>query len=206
MPFKREVFARLAKGQSPDALWITCSDSRVAPNWFVSNDPGDLFVVRNIGNLVPPATDNGAADQSVAAAIEFAILSLGVKDIIVCGHSECGAMHALADGSYARQAPHLRKWLGFGEASLEAKPAVVLDGALNRCNGLSQVNVLQQIEHLNTYSIVRERVENGAIRVHAWWFNIAEGSLYAYEAGSKRFVLIDEDHGQELLETFKGHC
>ena len=94
---KRALFAKLALGQKPDALFITCSDSRVAPNVFASSNPGDVFVLRNVGNLIPPVT---ASDQeaSASSALEFAVLALKVSDIIVCGHSECGAMQALAYG------------------------------------------------------------------------------------------------------------
>src|SRR5579862_9640960 len=94
----RALFAKLALGQKPDALFIACSDSRVVPNLFASTNPGDLFVLRNIGNLVPPASSS-PQDTSAVAAIEFSIFSLKVSDIIVCGHSECGAMQALAHGS-----------------------------------------------------------------------------------------------------------
>src|ERR1700684_476586 len=100
LPSYREKFARLALGQSPDTLFIACSDSRVVPNLFASSDPGDLFVIRNVGNLIPICGEEGHShsDESEAAAIEFALLNLPVAEIIVCGHSECGAMHSLAHG------------------------------------------------------------------------------------------------------------
>src|SRR5436190_3831044 len=96
-PDYRDRFARLALGQAPDTLFIACSDSRVVPNLFASADPGDLFVIRNVGNLVAPAGSDGISpsDASGAAAIEFSLINLAVTDIVVCGHSECGAMHAL---------------------------------------------------------------------------------------------------------------
>src|ERR1041384_7022651 len=99
-PEMRATFARLALGQKPDALFIACSDSRVAPNVFASTNPGDLFVVRNVGNIIPPCgvMGNSVADESEAAAIEFAVTRLNVRDIIICGHSECGAMQALVGG------------------------------------------------------------------------------------------------------------
>src|SRR5437764_10442024 len=100
LPSRREKFAQLAIGQAPDVLFITCSDSRVAPNWFASTDPGELFVVRNIGNLVPPCGLDGRAEgeTSVAAAIEFSQALPSVKDIVICGHSGCGAIHAISNG------------------------------------------------------------------------------------------------------------
>src|SRR5579864_5678527 len=117
-PNYRETFARLALGQSPDTLFIACSDSRVAPNVFASTDPGDMFVIRNVGNIVPPCGgDHGlsSADESEAAAIEFAVLNLKVTDVIVCGHSECGAMQALLNGREKVNSPNLKAWLRHGE-------------------------------------------------------------------------------------------
>src|SRR5260221_6050909 len=101
LPGYREKFGHLALGQSPDTLFIACSDSRVVPNTFASADPGDLFVIRNVGNLIAPADPSGLSpsDESEGAAIEFAVLTLGVRDIIVCGHSECGAMQAALGGT-----------------------------------------------------------------------------------------------------------
>src|SRR3982750_1591942 len=95
-----ERFSHLALGQAPDTLFIACSDSRVVPNLFASADPGDLFVIRNVGNLIAPADSNGLSQDgnSEAAAIEFALANLAITDIIICGHSECGAMHAMLDG------------------------------------------------------------------------------------------------------------
>src|SRR5579862_5180293 len=110
----RERFAHLALGQAPDTLFIACSDSRVVPNTFASADPGDLFVIRNVGNLIPPAGKAGVPDGAEAAAIEFA-LSLNVKDIIVCGHSDCGAILALSKGGHGKLAPGLRQWLRLGK-------------------------------------------------------------------------------------------
>src|SRR5947207_12600155 len=107
-PSQRENFARLALGQAPDTLFVTCSDSRVAPDVFASTDPGDLFVIRNVGNLVAPCGgDHGLsiADESEAAAIEFAVSNLGITEIIVCGHSECAAMQALTRGREKVETP-----------------------------------------------------------------------------------------------------
>src|ERR1700712_1293849 len=106
-PTVKETFALLALGQRPDTLFIACSDSRVVPNLFASSDPGDLFVVRNVGNLIPACGESGhsKSDESEAAAIEFALLNLPVAEIIVCGHSECGAMDKLVRGHYIPSAP-----------------------------------------------------------------------------------------------------
>lgn len=199
LPEYREKFARLALGQSPDSLFIACSDSRVAPNVFASTDPGDLFVVRNVGNLIPLCGHEGhsTADESEAAAIEFAVTQLNVSDVIVCGHSECGAMLALVEGREKVAAPNLRAWLRHGEAALarsHQNPA-----GLSRVNALSQANVLQQLEHLRSYPLVRERIDAGKLKLHGWWFELKTASVYAYEESLGRFIVIDEDEAARIL-------
>ncbi len=202
-PSCKDAFARLALGQRPDTLFIACSDSRVVPNLFASSDPGDLFVIRNVGNLIPPCGEQGcsASDESEAAAIEFALLTLPVIEIIVCGHSECSAMDSLVRGRTQIEAPNLKSWLRHGDHSLQKLNAgSCLGGHLERHNQLSQLNVLQQIEHLRTYPIVRERLQEGRLRLHGWWFDIKEADVYEYEPGEKRFHLIDEDYARVLFE------
>src|SRR4051812_27122586 len=167
-PDYREKFARLALGQAPDTLFIACSDSRVVPNTFASADPGDLFVIRNVGNLIPPAGRDGVSqsDESEAAAIEFSLQSLSVTDIIVCGHSECGAMQALLKGRDDIAPTHLRSWLRHAEAGLKRlAEGAVPDAALAPHNQLSQLNVLLQLENLASYPIVSERLKTGRLRL-----------------------------------------
>ncbi len=199
-PERREAFAQLALGQSPDALLIACSDSRVAPNVFASTDPGDLFVVRNVGNLVAPWAEGRSVANSVAAAAEFALAVLEVPDVIVCGHAECGAMHTLLEGRDNLPAPFVRDWLAHGEPSLrKLRLGQHINPGLAEHNTLSQLNVLQQMEHLTSYPIVQQRLQAGQLRVHGWWFDIAHAEVYAYEPAQHRFLLIDEDEGQRLL-------
>lgn len=198
LPSYREMFTRLALGQSPDTLFIACSDSRVVPNLFASTDPGDLFVVRNVGNLIPSCGCDGhsSADESEAAAIEFAILNLNVTDIIVCGHSECAAMRALVEGREKVKATNLRSWLRHGEPSLTRE---VLNSELSRPNQLSQVNVIQQLEHLQSYPIVKDRMTHGSLKLHAWWFELSTASVYAYEEDAGKFIVIDEEEAGRIL-------
>jgi carbonic anhydrase len=205
-PDYRETFARLALGQAPDALLIACSDSRVVPNLFASADPGDLFVVRNVGNLVPPASSSShpSSDGSEAAALEFALVKLQVPDIIVCGHSECGAMQALLQGRDAIEAVYVRSWLLHGEVSLaELDKHPGPDPTLARHNQLSQLNVLAQLEHLKSYPIVQERIAAGRLRLHGWWFELSKADVYAYEQEQGRFVVIDPMHAERLLRTLE---
>lgn len=202
-PSFKATFAKLALGQRPDTLFIACSDSRVVPNLFASTDPGDLFVVRNVGNLIPPCDKNGIStgDVSEAAAIEFALLNLPVSEVIVCGHSECGAMTAIVKGQEVKDAPNLNSWLRHGKSSLEKfKAGSPIGSQLEAHNQLSQLNVLEQIEHLRTYPVVAERENNGTIRLHGWWFDIKEADVYEYDKEEGRFNLIDEAYARILLD------
>ncbi|HXN84068.1 MAG TPA: carbonic anhydrase [Myxococcales bacterium] len=204
LPQQRALFAQLAVGQHPDALFISCSDSRVAPNWFASTEPGDLFVVRNVGNLIPPSGETGvsASDEAEVAAIEFALLQLKVANIIVCGHSECGAMLAVSKGREKVQAPHLRSWLRHADAALQELDLSPLEtGGLVRADRLSQINVLSQLRHIASYSAVREAQGRGVLRLHGWWFDIASGGVYAHDAAENRFLLIEGERAQRLLDT-----
>ena len=188
-----ETFARLALEQSPDALLVACSDSRVVPNLFASTEPGDLFVVRNVGNLVPPAGPDGrsTSDESEAAAIEFALLTLKVSDIIVCGHSECGAMRAITAGATPPGAPHLADWLRHGQPALhKLRSGATLSPELPPHDRLSQLNVLQQLEHLRTYPLVAAAARESRVSLHAWWFDIARADVLAFEPREGRFMLL----------------
>ncbi|NGX61765.1 MAG: Carbonic anhydrase 1 [Chlamydiae bacterium] len=196
---KQTLFSKLAKEQQPDALMIACADSRVVPNLFASTDPGDLFVVRNVGNLVP-SSDKNDQETSVGAALEFSLLSLNVSDIIICGHSECGAMQALLDDLESLSPSHLKSWLQYGLPSLEEyQKGLSLDPSLSPLNQLSQINVLKQIEHLSHYPDVCKRLESQTLRLHGWWFDIAAPQVYSYEEEWNKFVPIDEAEATRLF-------
>jgi carbonic anhydrase len=197
---RRTLFANLALGQKPDVLFIACSDSRVVPNLFASTEPGDLFVLRNIGNLIPPCSCSGH-ESSIPAALEFSLYSLNIRDIIVCGHSECGAMQALVQGIENLTCPHLKSWLKYGEESLrKVRQGFVLDPSLSEHNQVSQVNVLEQMERISHYPNVRERLEKKQLRIHGWWFDIAQADVYCYESSQSRFVLIDETEAELIFD------
>lgn len=196
-----DKFEKLANGQSPDAYFIACSDSRVVPNTFASTDPGDLFVHRNVGNLVPRCCSADETPQtSEVAGLEFALGALNVKDIIICGHSECGAMQALIKGRENLEAQGLRNWLGHGEkalSTLKERKGQAL--SLEQANELSQQNVLCQLESLKTYPIVRERLEKGELQLHGWWFDIKNADVYIYDDEKQSFVVLDEKRAEYLL-------
>lgn len=198
----REAFGKLAVGQSPDALFIACSDSRVVPNTFASTNPGDLFVLRNVGNMIAPCGAHGisAGDESEAAAIEYSVETLGVSHIVVCGHSECGAMRALIADHTQLTAPNLRSWLRHGiEALARLNDGSTLDASLSPANQLSQLNVLLQIEHIKSYPVVKKALETGKLQIHAWWFDIAKADVYTFEDDQKEFTLIDEESANRII-------
>ncbi len=202
LPPYRATFARLAKGQSPVCLFFTCADSRVVPNLLVSMDPGDLFVIRNVGNMVAPADETGQSvgDRSEAAAVEYALLHLPVVDVVVCGHSGCGAMKALLAGYDNPSAPNLGAWLDLGRGALQSlERAQSLGAGLEPADLLSQLNVLEQLKHLHSYPLVRERVAAGTLRLHGWWFDIGHARVNAYRPGHERFIPIDEAEGEQML-------
>lgn len=199
----REAFGRLATGQSPDTLFVACSDSRVVPNTFASTNPGDLFVMRNVGNLIPPCDKYGVStgDEAEAAAIEYSVSNLKVSDIIVCGHSECAAMRALIGDRSKLDMPNLKSWLRHGDEALELlNSGVTIDPSLPTHNQLSQLNVLLQMEHVKTYPQVKKRIEDGTLAVHGWWFDIAKADVYALDQEQKKFVLIDEKEAERIIQ------
>jgi carbonic anhydrase len=192
----RKKFAQLAIEQKPDALFICCSDSRVAPNAFASTNPGDLFVIRNVGNIIPPSDSAGSmGDESEIAAFEYAIHTLHIKNIIICGHAECGAINAICNGvdSLPPTHQHLKTWLQYGIASLQRFHREDMhNDDLPEHNQISQAHVVQQLEHIKTYPLVQERIKNGTLSVHAWWFNLNNLNVYYYSEENRKFLLIDE--------------
>ena len=204
LPQYAQRFQELALIQKPDALFITCSDSRVVPDLLASTDPGDLFTMRNVGNLVPPATADGVSigDLSEASAIEYAVLVLKVANIVVCGHAECGAMKAVLANNPQPDAPNLSRWLHHAHAAafrLEHEGA--LDAKLKPHDQLSQLNVLVQLEHLMSYPIVRDKVLAGTLRLSAWWFDVATGTMFAYDRVCRSFEVIDRKSAERLVAT-----
>jgi carbonic anhydrase len=201
-PEYMDRFRELALAQSPDTLFITCSDSRVVPELLASSDPGDLFTMRNVGNLVPPATAEGIStgDLSEASAIEYAVQVLEVSNIVVCGHSECGAMKGVLARGSSPKTPNLVKWLSHANrAAFRLEHEGPLDDTLKPHDQLSQLNVLVQIEHLMSYPLVHDKVTAGKLHLSGWWFDIATGDIYVYERTSRLFKIIDRHHADELL-------
>lgn len=187
----RSLFEQLSEGQAPSTLFITCSDSRIVPNLFTQTGPGELFMLRNAGNIVPPY---GASNGGEAPTIEYAVSVLGVEHIIVCGHSGCGAMKALFNPQSVSQLPAIANWLNQAEATRrivnENYPEI--EGQ-DRVDVAIRENVLVQIENLETHPSIRAGLGRGKIKLHAWIYNLGDGQVMAYS---------DETHSfRPLAET-----
>lgn len=189
---QRDLFQRLAKGQSPETLLITCSDSRIDPNLITQTDPGDLFIMRNAGNIVPP--HGAAVGGGEAATIEFAVSGLGVRDIIVCGHSLCGAMAALAFPEKAAGLVAMSAWLGHAEATRQIVAANY--GHLHG-DELTTVtveeNVLVQLENLRTHPAVAARLARGDLNLHGWVYKLETGTVFYFDHEQSQFMRLDTD-------------
>jgi carbonic anhydrase len=197
-----ENFSHLALGQFPDTLFIACSDSRVVPNLFASTNPGDLFVIRNIGNMIPPfSISSRCLGTAEAAAIEFSLMNLTISNIIVCGHSECAAMKAMASGMENITDPFLKTWLSHYDTQIDpAKSALQFDVEMSLHNKIAQINVLQQMYHIQEYPIVKKKLEEKALQIHGWYFDVGQGDVYGYEKDVEKFILIDEEEAARILQ------
>jgi carbonic anhydrase len=184
------LFEELAKGQNPETLFITCSDSRIDPTLLTKAQPGDLFILRNAGNIIPP---QGAGNGGEAATIEFAVAALGVKDIIVCGHSHCGAMQSLLRPEKVVSLPAVAAWLSHAETTRR----IVRDnyGHLDEDRLLVaavEENVLVQLENVRTLPAVASRLVKGDLHLHGWVYKIETGEVFAYDLASGQFVPLAE--------------
>ena len=186
----RKLFRKLSQeGQNPHTLFITCSDSRVLAELITQSKPGDLFVVKNVGNIVPPSSVVGDTN-STAAAIEFAVENLHVSDIVICGHSQCGAISALLDPSrVSASAPHLRDWLKLAAPVVETlkKDYAHLHEPHAREDAAAEENVLFGLDNLHSYACVQNRLADGTLRLHGWFFKIATAELFAYDPETRQF-------------------
>lgn len=186
----KELFERLAHGQNPDALFITCADSRINPNLITQTNPGDLFILRNAGNIIPPY---GAANGGEGATIEFAVAALGVKDIILCGHSHCGAIKGLLHPETLTDLPTVSTWLSHAEATRrtvkENYPGLNDEQLLNVA---IQENVLVQLENLRTHPTIAARLSRGQLNLHGWIYKIETGEVFSYQPEEGQFLPVKE--------------
>jgi carbonic anhydrase len=180
----QELFSRLKQGQNPSAMVIACSDSRVDPAILLDCQPGDLFMVRNVANLVPPY-EKGAGLHGVSTALEFGVSVLGVAHLIVLGHSQCGGIRALMEGT---QGDFMGNWVNI---SARAKSRVLEElpdaNPQEQCHACEEASILVSLENLLTFPWIRDRVEQGSLMLHGWYFDIDSGELVAYDATSGQF-------------------
>jgi carbonic anhydrase len=189
-PEHQNFFERLADGQAPLALFITCCDSRVNPNLITQTDPGDLFIHRNIGNVVPPY---GSSNGGEGATIEYAVEVLGIRDIIICGHSRCGAMAAAVGPDLRDKYPGVANWLSHADATrriLREKYSELRDEQL--LNVAIQENVLVQLENLRTHPAVAAKVASGRLNLHGWVYKIETGQVFGFQPDLGQFLTIQE--------------
>ncbi|WP_298090677.1 carbonic anhydrase [uncultured Sphingomonas sp.] len=191
-PNQSTLYNKLAtQGQSPKALMISCADSRVVPEHVMQADPGDLFVCRNAGNIVPPFAQ---ANGGVTATVEYAVAVLGVRDIIVCGHSDCGAMKALMKPETLASVPNVASWLRHSAAAhsvVDASYPEMSEGDAVRAASLE--NVALQLQHLRTHPSVAAGIARGDIALHGWFIDIHAGSVLGLDGETGRFVTLRED-------------
>ena len=189
-PQYSELFKELAHAQAPETLFITCADSRIVPDLITQSRPGELFICRNAGNMVPAY---GEMQGGVSATIEYAVTVLPIRDIVVCGHTGCGAMKALMHPEQVESMPAVRSWLSHGELARR----MVQDNdqdltAEDKLRRLTEENVVAQLEHLRTHPSVASKLRTGSLRLHGWVYEIGTGRVEVWDAEQKRFVFIAE--------------
>jgi len=165
------------QGQAPQALFIGCSDSRVPPEWITQSDPGDLFVTRNVGNIIPPY---GTGETNIGAVIEYAVLRLNVEHIVLCGHTDCGCIRSLDQAADWIHEPHIARWIDYARP---AKTQIEASGLPEEERHLATVraNVLLQLQNLRTYDPVRDGEEAGTLTLHGWVYHVETGIIEAYD-------------------------
>lgn len=186
---KQDLFERLAEGQEPEALFITCSDSRVDPNLLMQADPGELFVLRNAGNIVPPY---GVMREAEAATIEYAVNALKVGDIIVCGHSQCGAMKGLLHPESLSGLPAVKEFLRHAEETAVAVQKKGAELSAEDQHKLAiQQNVLVQLDHLQTHPSVKAALDAGTVKLHGWVYEFETGKVFAFQPTEGEFLAVN---------------
>ncbi len=197
---QKALFARLVKGQQPLALFITCSDSRIDPNLLTQTQPGELFIMRNAGNIVPPY---GIQTGGEAGTIEYAVSVLKVKDIIVCGHSMCGAMVGVLHPEQLEGLTAVQKWLANADATariIKENYSHIVDDK-ERLTAAVEENVLVQLENLRTHPSVAVALSKGELKIHAWVYKFETGQVFSYDPHEGQFTALEGTSGVPRSET-----
>ena len=193
---QRPLFERLVEGQEPLALFISCSDSRINPNLITQTDPGELFICRNAGNIVPPHSSHTGA---MTASIEYAVGALKVPHIIICGHTHCGAMSGALHPETLDKLPHVREWLSHARAAeLIARESGEGLSEEARLDLLTKENVLLQMAHIKTHPYVAAAVSSRRVEIHGWVYDIASGEILAFDEGRRDFIPVSEYYRDQI--------
>jgi carbonic anhydrase len=204
--FRREVYApnearyhALAHSQTPQTLFITCSDSRVMPATITQTEPGELFQCRVVGNIVPA---HGNAAGGVTSAVEYAVMVLQVKHIVICGHSDCGAMRAFSHPEELTELRSVHAWIEHAASAIamanEHDPALEGDDFLR---ALAKENVVSQLQHLRTHPCVATRLRKGTLQIYGWYYDIGEGTLEQFDEDHERFFPLDQFVSEEVEQA-----
>lgn len=198
-PEKQALFERLSTGQSPEALFITCSDSRIETAMITQTDPGELFICRNAGNIVPPHTNQTGG---MTASIEFAIGALQIPHIVVCGHTECGAMKGAMNREGLTNLPHVREWLGYSQGAVDI--VETLGAGLDadaKMRMLLEQNVILQLQHLKTHPTVAVALAQKAVKLHGWVYDIKTGEVSAFDETTGSWLPVEERYAADLASA-----
>lgn len=190
-PTRQQLFKSLAESQNPRALFITCADSRIVPDLIMQSAPGDLFICRNAGNIVPPY---GEMNGGVSATIEYAVTALSIRNIIVCGHSDCGAMRAALYPERLKGMPTVASWLNHAESArrvVRENYSHLEDEAM--LDAVIEENVIAQLDHLRTHPAVAAGIARGALDLYGWVYRIAIGRMLTYDPESGAFVSVSDN-------------
>ena len=188
-PARKELFRKLATSQTPRTLFISCSDSRMVPELVTQREPGDLFVIRNAGNIVPSF---GPEPGGVSATVEYAVAALGVTDVVICGHSDCGAMTAVATCKCLDHMPAVANWLRYADSAKLVNESRDHASERERIDSMVRENVIAQLNNLKTHPSVALALAQGRLKLHGWVYDIESGSIDALDSTTRQFVSLAE--------------
>lgn len=183
-PARRELFRQLASSQTPHTLFISCSDSRLVPELVTQCEPGELFVIRNAGNIVPSF---GPEPGGVSATVEYAVAVLGVSDVIICGHSDCGAMTAVATCKCLDHLPAVSNWLRYADSAKLVNESLVHESVSENVDSMVRENVIAQLNNIRTHPSVSLAITQGKLKLHGWVYDIGSGDILELDENSRKF-------------------
>ena len=189
-PERAELFKNLATHQSPRTLFISCSDSRMVPELVTQREPGDLFVIRNAGNIVP---SYGPEPGGVSASVEYAVASMKVEDIVICGHSDCGAMTAIAKCSCLDHMPAVKHWLQYADSARVINESHEHATDSSRVDAMVHQNIIAQLDNLKTHPSVALALAQGRVKLHGWVYDIESGKISTLDGRTRTFVSLAEN-------------